>query len=256
MSSSNNHTADCDASQRTARTALLLGHDGVAALNRSRVIIFGVGGVGSWCAEALARAGVGTLTIVDSDTVAASNINRQLVADCNTIGRLKVDVMAHRIHAVNPDCRIHAIAGVYNADTADSFRLDDYDVVVDAIDSLQSKAHLIITATRCRHARLVSSMGAALKTDITQIARAEFYQVKGCPLARALRDLFKRRGIRPARKFVCVYSPQLVPNRADTQPDSTPNGMKRVNGTLVTTTATFGLVLAQMAIQQITGARL
>ena len=232
------------------RTALLLGADTVEGLRRARVIVFGVGGVGSWCVEALARAGVGHITVVDSDTVAFSNINRQLVADHTTLSQLKVDVMSHRIHAVSPDCRVHAYAGVYSAETASQFCLDDYDVVVDAIDSLAPKAHLILAATRCRRARLVSSMGAALKTDILQISTAEFWQVRGCPLARALRE-------RPARKFKCVYSPQLVANKPVpcgddiSQPVQTANGRKRVNGTLVTTTAAFGLVLAQLAIEAI-----
>lgn len=238
------------------RTALLLGESGIEALAGARVIVFGVGGVGSWCVEALARAGVGELTIVDSDTVAPSNINRQLVADYNTIGQLKVDVMARRIHAINPACRVHAFAGVYDSSTASLFDLDSYDVVVDAIDSLSPKALLIVNATRCRHARLVSSMGAALKTDIMQISVAEFWKVQGCPLARALRDRFKRSGIRPARKFNCVFSPQLAPNQQlGTSSDGvleTPNGTKRVNGTLVTTTAAFGFVLAQLALAQIT----
>ena len=239
------------------RTALLLGAATVEGLRRARVIVFGVGGVGSWCVEALARAGVGHITVVDSDTVAFSNINRQLVADHTTLSQLKVDVMSHRIHAVSPDCRVHAYAGVYSAETASQFCLDDYDVVVDAIDSLAPKAHLILAATRCRRARLVSSMGAALKTDILQISTAEFWQVRGCPLARALRDRFKRSGERPARKFKCVYSPQLVANKPVpcgddiSQPVQTANGRKRVNGTLVTTTAAFGLVLAQLAIEAI-----
>ena len=236
------------------RAELLLGHDGLEALGASRVILFGVGGVGSWCAEALARSGVGHITLVDSDTVATSNINRQLVADTGTVGRVKVDVMAHRIHAVNPACRIHAIAGIYDETTAASFHLDSYDIVIDAIDSLAPKARLILEATRCRHARLVSSMGAALKTDIFAIATAEFWDVAGCPLARALRQRFKRLGQYPSRKFKCVYSPQLVANRelpgvAETA--DTANGLKRVNGTLVTTTATFGLALAQLAIDTI-----
>lgn len=231
------------------RAELLLGPEGLAELGACRFIIFGVGGVGSWCAEALARSGALDITLVDSDTVDPTNINRQLVADFSTVGRVKTTVMAQRIHSVSPGCRIHAFAGVYNSDTAPLFSLDDYDVVIDAIDSLQPKALLILNATACRHARLVSSMGAALKTDIFQIAHAEFWNVKGCPLARALRQTFKRTGKFPKRKFQCVYSPQLVQNAVDAGTSSTPNGTKRVNGTLVTTTATFGLALAQLAIQ-------
>lgn len=233
------------------RTSLLLGDDAMRRLAGARVIVLGCGGVGSWCAEALARSGVGHITVVDSDTVAVSNINRQLVADFNTVGQLKADVMAHRIHNVSPACRVHAIAGVYNADNADSFDLDSYDIIVDAIDSLDAKADLILRATRCRHARLVSSMGAALKTDILAIDVAEFYNVKGCPLARALRDRFKRMGRYPARKFKCVYCPKSQANCRELPPDSTANGTKRINGTLVTATAVFGLLLAQLAIDRL-----
>lgn len=243
-----------DIPEAMQRTALLTGREGLERIRRGRVIVFGVGGVGSWCAEALARAGVGVITVVDSDTVAPGNINRQLVADFTTVGRLKATVMAQRIHAVNPDCHIHAVAGRYDAVSADSFSLDSYDVIVDAIDSVDAKADLIIRATRCRRARLVSSMGAALKPDITAIAVAEFNKAYGCALARALRNRFKKTGMFPARKFKCVYCPQSVANHAEcaeAETDATPNGTKRVNGTLVTTTATFGLLLAQLALERL-----
>lgn len=239
-----------DSNIHLQRAGLLLGHEGLTALGACRMIVFGVGGVGSWCVEALARSGVGSITVVDSDCVDPTNINRQLVADFHTVGQVKVNVMARRIHRVNPRCRVHAFAGVYDERTAPLFDLDSYDVVIDAIDSLAPKALLINAATRCRHARFVSSMGAALKTDIFSIAHAEFWQVRGCPLARALRQRFKRTGVMPARKFQCVYSPQLVANRDTGAPDTsqTPNGTKRVNGTIMTTTAAFGLALAQLAL--------
>lgn len=235
--------------EQFSRTALLLGDADMDALANARIIVFGTGGVGSWCIEALARCGVGAITIVDSDTVSVSNINRQLVADFTSVGAIKTTVMAQRIINVNPACQVQASACVYNEGTAHLFSLDSYDVVVDAIDSVGPKALLIERATRCRHARLVSSMGAALKTDIFAITEAEFNNVTGDPLSRALRDRFKRLGTRPARKFRCVYSPQIVRNKQDAGTDNTANGRKRVNGTIVTTTAAFGLALAQLAIQ-------
>lgn len=241
-----------DAANPATRTALLLGADGVERLAASRVIVFGAGGVGSWCIEALARAGVGHIAIVDSDIAAPSNLNRQLVALHSTVGQLKVNIAALRVHDINPAARVEAIASVYDARTAAQFALDSYDVIVDAIDSVAPKALLIVNGTRCRHARLVSSMGAALKTDLLQITQAPFERVKGDPLARALRDRFRRTGIGPARKFRCVYSPQLVRNKAlpghDSDTAQTANGLKRVNGTLVTTTASFGLHLAQLTL--------
>lgn len=236
-----------------SRTRLLLGDDAVSCLNAARVIVFGAGGVGSWCVEALARAGVGSLTIVDSDTVVPSNINRQLVADTLTAGSPKVTAMARRIYAVNPQCHIHAICSMYNESTAPTFNLAGYDLVVDAIDSVGPKAHLIIEATRLC-VPLVSSMGAALKTDITQIrVTRDFRSVQGDALARALRQRFKRTGVWPSRRFTCVYSPQQPPSSMQSEACAadTPNGRKRVNGTLVTTTAAFGLILAQTAIDSL-----
>lgn len=233
-----------------SRTALLLGEEAMNHLRAARVIVFGVGGVGSWCVEALARAGVGKITVVDSDSVAPSNINRQLVASVPTLGIPKVTVMARRILDVNPDCRVSTAASAYNEHTAPSFRLNEYDLVVDAIDSLAPKALLINSATRTPGVQLVSSMGAALKTDVFDIAEAEFRNVTGCPLARALRDRFRKSGVYPARKFRCVYSP-LRSRQGMGGESLTPNGPKRVNGTIVTTTAAFGLALAQLAVESI-----
>lgn len=224
------------------RTELLLGARATERLAHTRVIIFGVGGVGSWCAEALARCGVGTITLIDSDAVAPSNINRQLVALTSTVGQSKVQVMAQRILDINPACRVKAVEDRYTPDNGDTFHLADYDYVIDAIDSLADKAHLILTATSLKGVKLFSSMGAALKTDAGQIAVAEFWNVKGCPLARALRQWFKRTGQYPRRKFKCVYSPQLVKNKEGGAQGPMPNG------TVVFATAPFGLRLAQLVV--------
>ncbi|MDE6396852.1 MAG: tRNA threonylcarbamoyladenosine dehydratase [Muribaculaceae bacterium] len=208
------------------RTRLLLGDEAMERLGRARVIVFGIGGVGSWAVEALARTGIGHLTIVDSDTVAVSNINRQLVALNSTVGRTKVEVMAERIADINPDCDVTAIADVYTPENGDRWDLESYDIVIDAIDSLASKADLILRTTAARRPRLVSSMGAALKGDPLKIDVAEFGKVKGCPLARALRDRFKRQGVWPRRRFQAVYSPELLKNTATTEAEQTVNGMK------------------------------
>lgn len=232
-----------DTSQYFDRTELLLGQAALGRLGRLRVIVFGVGGVGSWCAEALARSGVGHITLVDSDTVAPSNINRQLIATSETIGRPKVDVAAGRLRSINPCIDVQAVHGIYTADTAADFDLGSYDWVVDAIDSLADKALLICNATASA-AQLVSSMGAACKTDPAQIRMAEFWKVEGDPLARALRQRFRRSGTFPSRKFRCAYSPQQVPNVRPTEREATVNGAKRPNGTVVFATAAFGLALA------------
>lgn len=231
-----------------SRLELLYGAEALERLRAAKVIIFGVGGVGSWCVEALARCDVGHITLVDSDTVAPSNINRQLPALHSTIGQNKVDVMARRIADINPDCRVQALCTRYTPESADSFELEQYDAVVDAIDSLADKANLILRTTAMTHPRLFASMGAALKTDIEQIHTAEFAKVKGCPLARALRQRFKRTGCWPRRKFPCVFSPELKRNIPDPDDDGS---VRRPNGTVVFATATFGLMLARLVVNHL-----
>lgn len=232
------------------RAYLLLGDEGMSRLGSARVIVFGVGGVGSWCAESLVRSGVRHLTIVDNDEVCVSNINRQLMATIRTVGQPKVDALRERLLSILPDARIDARRELFTADTAASFNLDEYDYIIDAIDALRDKALLIQMATRTK-ARFFSSMGAALKLDPTKVRVAEFWKVEGCPLARALRQRFKRSGEMPARKFKCVYSPELVANRgcgivAD---NSDSHGKVCTNGSLMHITAIFGLTLAGLVIQ-------
>lgn len=230
------------------------------------VIIFGVGGVGSWCAESLVRSGVRHLTIVDSDTICITNVNRQLMATTSTVGQVKVDVMKRRLLDINPEAEIEAICGVYSEETADQYDLDSYDYVIDAIDSLRDKACLILRATQST-ATFFSSMGAALKMDPTKIDVAEFWKVKGCPLAAALRRKFKHAKTLPSRKFRCVYSEELLSNQGDetATAECATNGADaayhagstikaRVNGTIAHTTAIFGFMLAGLALQDMVSA--
>lgn len=225
------------------RAELLLGADEMALLRQTRVIIFGVGGVGSWCAEALIRTGIGHLTIVDGDVVCASNVNRQLMATTQTIGRAKVECLRERLLQINPEADIAALKTVYSAETAEAFALSNYHYVIDAIDSLKDKLLLIERATAST-ATLFSSMGAALKTDPTRIRVAEFWKVEGCPLARALRLRFKHLRRRPASKFLCVFSDEHQENRG-CQPADEP---RRVNGSLVQITGIFGFSLASLVV--------
>ena len=220
------------------RSELLLGPDAMERIARKRVIVFGVGGVGSWCAESLVRSGIKQLTIVDSDSVCASNINRQLMATTETIGRVKVDVLKERLLSINPSAQITAIHEFFTAETAESFHLDTYDYIIDAIDSLKDKALLILIATQT-DAKFFSSMGAALKLDPTRIKVDEFWKIQGDPLARVLRKRFKHEGQYPSRKFQCVYSDELVE----------PQGEGK--GSLVHITAIFGFMLAGLVIQDI-----
>ncbi len=203
------------------RTELLLGDDAVNDIASKRVIIFGVGGVGSWCAESLVRTGIRHLTIVDSDRVCVTNCNRQLMATSKTIGQVKVDALKERLLEINPNAEIVALQKIYQEEDAASFNIETYDYVIDAIDSLKEKAHLILYTTDLakkikrgeltgegvsERLTLISSMGAALRVDPTKIRVAEFWKVKNDALGRALRNRFKRRKETPALKFQCVYS--------------------------------------------------
>ena len=194
------------------RTELLLGMDVMQALSEVRVILFGVGGVGSWCAEGLVRSGVKHLTIVDSDRVSITNVNRQLMATTKTVGQVKVEALKNHLLEINPNAEIEAIQAIYCENTADRFDLDSYDYVVDAVDSLKDKALLILRATASK-AKFYCSLGAALKTNPLKIKVAEFWDVRGCPLGAALRKKMKRAGTFPAHKFLCVYDDEVLENR-------------------------------------------
>ncbi len=235
------------------RTIRLVGNETMDSITQKRVILFGVGGVGSWCAESLIRSGIHHLTMVDSDNVSVTNINRQLMATTKTVGQVKVNVLRDRLLEINPDAQIEARAELYSEETSGSFRLGNYDYVIDAIDSLESKMQLLMNASRTK-AKVFSSMGAALKMDPTKIRVAEFWDVKGCPLARALRDKFKKRNLKPAKKIKCVYSEELLKNLGGIpENDGAPAEFRKVayNGTMAHAVAIFGFTIAGLVIQDI-----
>ena len=236
-----------------SRSERLLGVAGMERLRSLRAIVFGVGGVGSWVAEALVRTGVVHVTIVDSDNVAVSNINRQLPATTLTVGQPKVEALKQHLLEVNPEAKITALNMIYSAENAPMFELENYDYIVDCIDSLEHKMALILHATSLP-AKFFSSMGAALKMDPTRIQVAEFWKVKGCPLAAALRRRIKKKGTFPKKKFKCVFSEELLENRADTEVSvgGTWDTQKaQINGSLMHITAIYGLTLAGLIIQDI-----
>ena len=206
-----------------------------------------------WCAESLVRSGIKHLTIVDSDRVCITNINRQLMATSETVGQVKVEALKERLLSINPSAEITALQQIFTDETADSFDIGSYDYIIDAIDSLKDKALLILMATQTK-AKFFSSMGAALKLDPTRIKTAEFWKVQGDPLARALRNRFKRDKVFPKRKFQCVYSDELLENKG-TPPDEgeVPSVFNKpqTNGTLAHITAIFGFMLAGLVIQDI-----
>jgi len=238
------------------RTELLLGSKTMERIARKRVIIFGVGGVGSWCAESLVRSGIQLLTLVDFDVVAETNSNRQIHATTKTIGKPKVEVLKKRLLEINPNVEIVALKKVYNAETSDEFALSSYDFIIDAIDSLNSKIHLIRMATRTE-AVFFSSMGAALKIDPARIKVSEFWKVHGCPLGYTIRKRI-RKGDLPAKKFLCVYSDELLENKGllpdeirELNVDEETGIKKTTNGTLCHITAIFGFTIASLVIQSI-----
>ena len=256
------------------RAQLLLGSDAMERLGSIKVIIFGVGGVGSWCAESLVRSGISHLTVVDSDRVCITNINRQLMATVKTVGQVKVEALKERLLTINPMAEIDARQQIFSEETADSFCLDSYDYIIDAIDSLKDKRLLIEMACNTK-AVFFSSMGAALKMDPTRIKVAEFWKVEGCPLARALRQRFKRLKRKPARKFLCVYSDELLENKgqnASCGPEKcmcpkSKNGpgdaallnhewcssKAQINGSLMHITAIFGMTIAGLVVKDAAG---
>ena len=243
-------------------------------LNSIKVIIFGVGGVGSWCAESLVRSGISHLTVVDSDRVCITNINRQLMATVKTVGQVKVEALKERLLTINPMAEIDARQQIFSEETADSFCLDSYDYIIDAIDSLKDKRLLIEMACNTK-AVFFSSMGAALKMDPTRIKVAEFWKVEGCPLARALRQRFKRLKRKPARKFLCVYSDELLENKGHNASCGTEKCMcpkakngpgdaallnhewcsskAQINGSLMHITAIFGMTIAGLIVKDAAG---
>jgi tRNA A37 threonylcarbamoyladenosine dehydratase len=220
--------------EESARTRLLLGDGALMRLARARVALFGVGGVGGHCAEALARAGIGALDLYDNDVVSPSNLNRQLAALHSTLGQPKAQVMARRILDINPDCQVRAIELFYLPENADSVDLSAYDYVVDAIDTVSAKLEL---AQRC-HALgvpLISCMGSGNKLDPSGFRVTDLYKTQGCPLARVMRKELRRRGV-PALKV--VFSPE----------EPRPTGV-RTPGSVSFVPGAAGLVLAGAVVR-------
>jgi tRNA A37 threonylcarbamoyladenosine dehydratase len=218
-----------------ARSAALLGEKGMESLRTKRVIIFGVGGVGSFAAEALVRTGLTHLTIVDGDTVQASNINRQMPATRLTLGQPKVEALKTRLLEINPDAEIITKYEMVNEEWLKANGLDGYDYIIDAIDSVADKTELLLYASRVRACKVYSSMGAALRFDPTKVMTGELMSVKGDSLARAVRERMKRLDRKPSKKIRCVYSTEQA-QRCETR------------GSLMQVTAVFGLTLASMVI--------
>ncbi len=207
-------------------------------LQSKRVILFGIGGVGSWAAECLIRTGLTHLTIVDGDTVQPSNLNRQLPATQPTLGQAKVEALKARLLTINPEAEIIARKEMVNDEWLTANGLQGYDYIIDAIDSVQDKTDLLLFASRLKGTKIFSSMGAALRFDPTKVTTGELMAIKGDALAKAVRARMKRMDRYPSRKIRCVYSTEQA------QPCET-------RGSLMQVTAVFGLTLASMVIEDI-----
>ena len=227
-----------------SRSEALLGSEAMARLKAARVLVVGVGGVGSWCAEALVRTGLGHITLVDDDVVAESNVNRQCPATAATVGRPKVEAMAERQREISPECEVEALNARYPSSSVSC--LKSFDIVIDAIDSVDCKTELILGATEAG-VPIVSSMGAALRLDPTKVKVTRFEKVEGDGLARALRQRFKKMERWPKGKFVCVWSSEQAIEQSNNQ-----NNRTLPKGSLMPVTATFGMCLASEAIKILT----
>jgi tRNA A37 threonylcarbamoyladenosine dehydratase len=256
------------------RLALLVSEEGIQKLNDTRVLVFGLGGVGSWCAEALVRSGLGHIGLVDSDAVCITNINRQAEASIATVGQPKAEALKRRLLSLNPNCEIDAFMKVYSKENAALFGIEKADYVIDAIDSLTFKLDLIEHAARVG-APLFSCMGMARKLDPTQIRAVDIWDTKGCPLAKLVRDGLRKRGF--SGHFTAVYSPERMDQFDDipiacgtehcmcpARDKSDPNAPKewcgsrlKINGSFIGVTAAAGMELASLVVQdvyrQITG---
>lgn len=237
-----------DMKEEFSRTALLLGQEGVERLQRAHVAVFGVGGVGGFATEALARAGVGQLSLFDSDCVSLSNINRQIIALHSTVGQPKVKAMCQRIVDINPDAMVHAYETFYLPENADQFPLDRYDYIVDAVDTVSAKLELAQRA-QAAGVPIISSMGAGNKLDPTQFEVADIYDTSMCPLARVMRRELKKRGV---RKLKVVYSREEAIKPRETEEEPAP-GRRAVPGSLSFVPSVAGLIVAGQVIRNLTG---
>ena len=227
-----------------SRTELLLGKGAMDRLKNSRVAVFGVGGVGGYAVEALARSGVGELDLIDNDTVSATNINRQIIALHSTIGRSKVQVAAERVKDINPDIKVNCHECFFLPETADQFDFSQYDYVIDAIDTVSGKIEIILRS-QAANVPVISAMGAGNKLDPGSFEVADIYETKVCPLARAMRNLLKKKGV---KKLKVVYSQEEAIKPLETVTDE--NG-RILPGSTAFVPPVAGLMLAGEVIRDL-----
>ena len=245
-------------SDQFIRTRLLVGDEPLERLKNAKVAIFGVGGVGGYAVEALARSGVGTLHLYDDDTVSESNLNRQIAALHSTLGQPKAEVMARRVRDINPDCQAEAFRMFYLPQNADQVDLSQYDYVVDCIDTVTAKLELV---TRCTalQVKIISAMGTGNKFDPSAFVVTDISKTQGCPLARTMRKELRKRGVHHLK---VVYSTELPtsplrpadfepPETSDTRPGST--ARRDTPGSMPFVPAAAGLLLASAVVRELGG---
>lgn len=231
-------------SEQLVRTELLLGEEGVKILSDSRVAVFGVGGVGGFAIEALARSGVGTLDIIDNDQVCESNLNRQIIALHSTIGRNKTDVMKERIADINPDIRVNVHQCFYLPENADSFDFTQYDYIIDAIDTVAGKIQLVMQA-QAAGTPIISCMGAGNKLDPARFEVSDIYKTSVCPLAKVMRKELKARGVKSLK---VVYSREEAMKPVQTIAEG---NRRAIPGSIAFVPSVAGLILAGEVIKDL-----
>lgn len=227
-----------------SRTELIFGEEAMKKLADARVAVFGVGGVGGYAVEALARSGIGALDIIDNDTVALTNLNRQIIALRSTIGEYKVDAAAKRILDINPDIKLKAHRTFFTPETADEFDFSEYDYVIDAIDTVTGKIELVMKA-QAAGTPIICSMGAGNKLDPTKFQVADIYKTSVCPLARVMRYELKKRGIKHLK---CVYSTEQA---ITPRPTDEASGKRQTPGSCAFVPSVAGLIIAGEVIKDI-----
>ena len=229
------------------RTELLIGEEGIEKLNNSKVIVFGIGGVGSFVVEALTRAGVGNLILVDNDTICISNLNRQIHATQSKVGNIKVEAMKERVLSINPNCNVEAKQEFITADNIEEIIPSDIDYVVDAIDTVTSKLAL---AEYCykNDIKLIASMGTGNKMDPTQFRVTDVFKTKVCPLAKVMRAELRKRGV---KKLKVVYSEEIpmVPNKGR----AVPSQKRQTPGSISFVPPVAGMIIGGEVIKDLTG---
>lgn len=237
--------------EQFSRTRILLGNTAMEKLNNARVAVFGIGGVGGYTVEALVRSGVGAVDIVDSDVVALSNLNRQIIALHDTVGEYKVDVMEKRIHQINPDCKVKSYKCFYLPETKDKFDFSKYDYIVDAVDTVTAKIQLVMEAKE-KNVPIISSMGAGNKMNPADFIVDDIYKTSVCPLAKVMRRELKKRGVDGLK---VVYSKEEALSPAislEELGERLPEGKKSIPGSNAFVPSVVGLIIASEVIKDLT----